>query len=86
MDVTCSFSSTDGCVRFYNSSSGVFSSESYPSYVSDTDCLYIVTNPTGQPMKLTFTDLNLAGDGDSVEVKQRGAGAVGERARGRWGR
>lgn len=51
-----------------NSTTGGFSSENYPTYTSDTDCLYVITNPTNQPMKLEFTDFDLAGDGDFVEV------------------
>ncbi|XP_060602718.1 deleted in malignant brain tumors 1 protein-like [Ruditapes philippinarum] len=60
----------DGCVRNYTGPSGTIVSENYPGYPADTDCLYIVKNTGNDVLKLKFNDIDLAGDGDFVEIKE----------------
>ncbi|KAH3792351.1 hypothetical protein DPMN_145845 [Dreissena polymorpha] len=58
----------NGCVQFFGGTSGTFTSPRYSGYPPNTDCLYVITNAAGQPTKLAFTDLDLAGDGDVVKL------------------
>ncbi|XP_045183479.2 scavenger receptor cysteine-rich type 1 protein M130-like [Mercenaria mercenaria] len=57
-----------GCVRTFNTASGNVQSRGYPNYPSNTDCLIVINKQSDTPLKLDFHDLDLAGDGDFVEV------------------
>jgi len=61
----------DERVHTFDTTSGGFTSVDYPTYSPNTESLYVITNPTNEPMKLTFTDFELAGDGDFVEVTKQ---------------
>lgn len=58
-----------GCVRNFTGSTGTIVSENYPGYPADTDCLYVIKNTGNDVLKLKFNDLDLAGDGDFIEVR-----------------
>ncbi|XP_053387201.1 deleted in malignant brain tumors 1 protein-like [Mercenaria mercenaria] len=58
-----------GCVRTFNTATGSVQSRGYPNYPSNTDCLIVINKQSDTPLKLDFHDLDLAGDGDFVEIK-----------------
>ncbi|KAH3792467.1 hypothetical protein DPMN_145964 [Dreissena polymorpha] len=66
--LTFQFRILDGCVHYFEGTSGTLTSPRYPGYSGSSDCLYVIRNAAGQPTKLELTNLDLAGDGDFVEI------------------
>ncbi|XP_053387198.1 deleted in malignant brain tumors 1 protein-like [Mercenaria mercenaria] len=57
------------CVRTFSTNNGSVLSHGYPNYPTNTDCLLVIKKMSDTPLKLDFHDLDLAGDGDFVEIK-----------------
>ncbi|XP_053388146.1 deleted in malignant brain tumors 1 protein-like [Mercenaria mercenaria] len=57
------------CIQTLNTESGTVLSSGYPGYSSNTDCLIVINKQGNTALKLDFSDFQVAGDGDYVEVK-----------------